>query len=502
MNESMRPDPEQPDAAFDRLRSADPAVGLEPDQTSLDATVRARLAEPEEAAGGTLAGPAQPGDELAAARTRRGRGSWLAVAAVAAGALVFSSAGYAIGQARGGGSATAGGVITLGEQPAAQNDAQGSASLLAPEQATAAGDSARSSLSLPYGYYGGRTVFTSSGLPGDAGSADAWGYDPAAAFTADSANRIAAALGLAGEATLVDGAWTVGPNDGSGPSLQLQPDGLASVNFYDPSLDPYSCQAVEPQTSDGSESSSGSAGSAGSSGSAGSTDSVAPDDSGAEPLPKLLPDPVPSCTGAPLSDAPQGDAAVAAARDLLSSFGLDPAAFEFETQDSGLAQLSYVNAFQVIGGERTGAMWNLGLVGDGVQSLNGPLAPAISLGSYDVISAQDAVARLSDPRFGASYGGPLMYAADQGVAEAPVTTLQEGNAAPGRTVPPTAQPGTTFAWPVTEVTLTSARLGLSMTTLPDGATVLLPAYALSSADGQSWSVIAVADAQLDFAPVG
>jgi len=32
--------------------------------------------------------------------------------------------------------------------------------------------------------------------------------------------------------------------------------------------------------------------------------------------------------------------------------------------------------------------------------------------------------------------------------------------------------------------------------------VLLPAYALSSADSQEWSVVAVSDAHLDFAPVG
>jgi len=55
---------------------------------------------------------------------------------------------------------------------------------------------------------------------------------------------------------------------------------------------------------------------------------------------------------------------------------------------------------------------------------------------------------------------------------------------------------------VTEVRLTSARLGLTMSMLPDGTTVLLPAYALSSADGQSWSVLAVAGSQLNFAPAG
>jgi hypothetical protein len=51
---------------------------------------------------------------------------------------------------------------------------------------------------------------------------------------------------------------------------------------------------------------------------------------------------------------------------------------------------------------------------------------------------------------------------------------------------------------VTQVELVSARLGLAQHTLPTGATVLLPAYELSSADGGTWSVVAVADDDLDF----
>jgi hypothetical protein len=41
-----------------------------------------------------------------------------------------------------------------------------------------------------------------------------------------------------------------------------------------------------------------------------------------------------------------------------------------------------------------------------------------------------------------------------------------------------------------------------MYTQPDGSTVLLPAYELSSDDGQIWSAVAVVEAQLDFSSVG
>ena len=475
------------DPIFDRLRAADPARGVEPDRAALDRAVRARTAD--------------QADELAAARSRRGWGTWWPVAAVAASALVFGTAGFAVGN--GGGnevaSNTAGAAITLGQA--------GSTGLAAPEVASGAADSKLSS-SMMAPWYGGRTVFTAANLPRDAGQAEAWTFDPAQVFTAETAERVARGLGLAGAAVLTDGAWTVGPVDGTGAALQLQPDGLASVSFNDPALDLYACasgggvQGIEP----------GSAG-------AGSTDSSAADPSvgsATEPDAMPLPEPPQTCTNAGV-DAPQGDAAVATARDVLGRIGLDPSAFEYETSDSGLPQAAYVAAYQVLADQRTGVTWSIGLVGDGVQSLYGSMAPLVSLGTYDIVSATDAAARLVDPRFGASYGGPLMYAAEKGaVADSPATTLDgtatlEGTAtdvppeiapAPERTVPPTAEPGSAISWPVIEVSLTLSRLGLTMYTQPDGSTVLLPAYELSSDDGQVWSAVAVVEAQLDFAPVG
>ncbi|MGV8966072.1 MAG: hypothetical protein ACOH2F_07315 [Cellulomonas sp.] len=468
------------DPIFDRLRAADPAHGVEPDLAALDRAVRARTAD--------------PADELAAARSRRGWGTWWPVAAVAASALLFGTAGFAVGSGNGGSevaSNTAAGAIALGQS--------GSTGVTAPERATGSADSKLSS-SMVAPWYGGRTVFTATNLPREAGQAEAWTFDPTAVFTAQTAERVAQALGLAGSAVLTDGAWTVGPIDGSGAALQLQPDGLASISFNDPALDPYSCAKGQLQ---GAEPGSGGTGATGTGA------AIAPD---AMPLPE----PPQTCTNSG-SDAPQGDAAVAQARDVLSRIGLDPSAFEFEAADSGIAQSAYVTAFQVLAGQRTGVTWSISLVGDGVQSVYGSMAPLVSLGTYDIVSATDAAARLADPRFGASYGGPIMYATDKGaVADSPATALggsartdgatttvaPEIAPAPQRTVPPTAQPGSPISWPVTEVALTSSRLGLTMYTQPDGSTVLLPAYELSSDDGQVWSAVAVVEAQLDFAPVG
>ncbi|WP_165372756.1 hypothetical protein [Pengzhenrongella frigida] len=481
MNDSTRPS-EQPDPIFDRLRGADPAAGAEPDRASLEAAVRARRAD--------------PGDELATARARRGRATWWPVAAVAASALLFGTAGYAVGTGDGGTAVPAAGVITLSQS--------GTTGTAAPESAMGSADSKLSS-SMLAPWYGGRTVFTAVGLSDEAGSAQAWTFDPAQVFTAATADRLAQALGLAGTAVLTDGAWTVGPVDGSGPSLQLQPDGLASVNFYDPGLDPYACgsdrlQGVEPgSTGDGAADSS-----------TGTPEPATEPAPGLEPEAMPLPEPPQTCITT-IGPAPQGDAAVAKARDLIGAFGLDASAFEYETSESGMTELAYVAAYQVLDGQRTGSVWNVSFVGDGVQSLYGSIAPLVSLGTYDVVSATDAVARLADPRFGASYGGPIMYAAEQRIAagdaasapdQAESSIAPEVAPAPERTVPPTADPGSAIAWPVTEVALTSSRLGLTMYTQPDGSTVLLPAYELTSDDGQVWSVMAVTEAQLDFAPVG
>jgi len=140
------------------------------------------------------------------------------------------------------------------------------------------------------------------------------------------------------------------------------------------------------------------------------------------------------------------------------------------------------------------------VVATGVQSVYGALAPTVPLGDYDVVSPTEAVARLGDPRFGPSYGGVMPLAAD-GVARSDsggaVTDI-----APAPmdepTVPPTPSAGSPLAWPVQDVTLVSARLGLGLTTLPDGASVLVPTYELADADGMTWTVIAVADDDLDF----
>jgi hypothetical protein len=450
------------DEAFARLRAADPAAGARVDTAALRGAV-ARRTEADDPADGATVTP------LAGRRRTR----WLQVAAVGVGAaLVAGAGGYAVGaSAEDDGGVTAAAPISLG----------GAA---APEQAMAA-DSATADMRIAPGF-GLRAEFSASGLADDGGSARAWALDAASVFSADTAARVAQALGVAGEPVQEYGAWTVGPQDGSGPNVSVQPDGSASVSYYDPTRDPWACVASAPDQPD-----------------AGATaDGAAPEPGVATVDPQLVDPALPSspATACAAGAAPTGDAAIAQTRDLLAALGVDPDGFQYEVADAGdpaETRLSTVLAVQVLDDQQTGVTWNVTLVADGVQGLYGSLAPVVDFGEYPVVGAATAVGRLNDPRFGSGYGG-VMPLARAGIADdAATTTEQPQQTEP--TVPPTAQPGSPIAWPVQQVTITGARLGLTQVTQPDGATLLVPAYELTDADGSAWSVIAVDEGSLDLA---
>lgn len=482
--------PEQPDDAdLERLRAADPAASAAPDTDALEAAVRDRV--PEAFAGGAaagspdrtpLSGSAGPTatlvDELAERRARRlRRRAPLQVAAALAGVLVIGAGGYALGAGAVGASpagdsaaeSTALAPIQLGvaDAPAA-GDAAGGA--VAPES-LAAGSRATADMAYP-GLWGGRTVFHQDGLSTQGASAAAWAYDAAGVFSRETASRVAGALGVSGEVREEYGSYVVGSSDWTGPTVSLQPDGLASVSFNDPTRDPWGCVVVTPMPAVGGEGS-------------GSSD--------AEPG---------ACEESDHGAPPSGADAVDALRDVLGSLGLDPAGYEVVAEeqpaDQGAPRATTVTAYEVVEGQRTGTQWSATYSGAGLASLYGNLAPRVAIGAYDVVSPAEAVDRLGDPRFGG--GGMIALAREGATAELVPESAPAEPEVP--TVPPTVGEGARFAWPVTDVTITDARLGLAVQYQPDGAAVLLPAYELSDADGNVWSVVAVVDDQLDFAPAG
>ena len=167
------------------------------------------------------------------------------------------------------------------------------------------------------------------------------------------------------------------------------------------------------------------------------------------------------CTERDLGSPVKGDAATAAMTALLTSLGVDPTGFAFEVQDQDPA-FTYVTAYQLVDGQRTGLAWSGTWTGAGVESFYGSPATLVDLGSYPVISPDEAVARLSDPRFG-STGGPIPFASDAVGAEGALPTPDAvASAEPSTpTVPPAVAPGETLSWPVSQVTITGAQLGLA-----------------------------------------
>jgi hypothetical protein len=430
-----------------RLRAADPAVDVEPSEGFTEEVV-ARVTTDATA---DLKTPSTPVADLTSERTRR-RPRWLPMVAVAASIAIIGAAGYGLG-------ASTGGAANLAEGAAApislQTGATQEGAVQGGEAAPGAGFGAdqkmagpgpiADSMMMPYPYGFGRNSFTSSGLATAEGTALAYTYDTRTAASAETVTALAAALGVEGATELKDGSWLVGSQDGTAPYVSVSLDGTLGFSYWNPQIDPWKC--VE------------------------GTDVDVP----CEP------------TGA----VPSETAAIDALRSLIVSVGRDPGAFEFTSETWEGAVTRMAQAWPVVDGQRIDQAWSLELTDAGVSSAYGTLAPIVSLGEYAVVSEQEGFERLSDPRFGAQ-----MTIMPLAMREQPAVATEEW-------VPPTEPPatptdGTSVSWPVNDVEIVSARLGLASQWQPDGSVLIVPAYEFTDSDGGAWSVIAVADAMLDF----
>ncbi len=463
---------DEPDEAYDSLRAADPAASAEPDLSAIRAAVSRKVAAstgdglagardgdgtPEEPLGAV---PGQVGVvDLAAARAHRRPSRWLQVAAAAVGVVAVGTAGYAFGAQGSDPEPTAGGVgseaadapaLPVPAGPAAGDQQQ---SLGAPSTEESSASQADRSMIAPFG--GMRTLFTAVGLGDEPGTATAYGYDSSAAFTSEKASAIASLVGLEGTPELVYGAWHLGSTDWTGPTLDVQPDAATSFYYSDPTKDPW----VEGSTA------------------------VAVD----------------------------GATATAQLADMMTTLGVDPAGYTLTVEDTGTQDVTTVTAYPVAGPGATGQTWQLSVSSEGIYSLSGTLAPLVDLGAYDVVGPTTAVARLTDPRFGATPDFSILE--DQPFARADVQTpemvdpgvgvdsveVPSDDPAAVPTVPPTLTPGTSFSWPVAEVSITGAELTTTTVYGADGSVALVPAYRLTGDDGSGWTVVAVTEEHLDFA---
>ncbi len=422
-----------------RLRAADPAADVEPRAGFADDVVGRVTAEP----------PAQAAAiaDLGAAREKR-RPRWIPIVAAAAALAVVGAVGYGVGASTGGSTTVAGGAappISLQTEGSATEGGavpgDGFAGAAQGDRKMSGGTSA--DMSFPGGF--GRHEFSASGLATAAGTARAYTYDARAASDADTVAALAAALGVEGTPELRDGAWMVGPQDGTAPTLSVGLDGTLGFSYSNPRINPWQCSTEL--------------------------------------------DPVEPCE--PTGELPSEDAAIQAMRSLITSVGRDPGAFEFTTETWEGSVTRIAQAWPVVDGQRLDQSWSLELTDQGVFSAYGTLAHVVALGEYAVVSEQQAFERLSDPRFGAQ------------LTNLPIPMLEAPGDTPQEWVPPTEPPatpkaGTPLSWPVNQVEIVDARLGVATHWQPDGSVLVVPAYEFTDAEGGTWSVVAVDDSMLDF----
>jgi hypothetical protein len=116
-------------------------------------------------------------------------------------------------------------------------------------------------------------------------------------------------------------------------------------------------------------------------------------------------------------------------------------------------------------------------------SAGGTPPSVTSLGSREIVSPVEAVARLNDARFGTTQlTGPPVESRESGLSDVP-------------------RADSPVPWPLPEVTITSASLEYAEMTVGT-VTFTVPIYVLTDPAGNSWSVIALVEADLDFATGG
>ncbi|MCX6522461.1 MAG: hypothetical protein NTZ21_17525 [Actinobacteria bacterium] len=389
----------------------------------------------------------------------------------------------------------------------------GSASGAAPSAAGAADAAMSESKMMPMSL-----SYTWSGETPDLTTAAAsWFFAPGVAPTAEQVEQLAAAFGVTGEAVELSadmgGGWTVGPNDGSAPSVTVAADAMQSWWFSpawqtegrgivdDCALYPAGDPAADPSTAG-----------------------------------------QPVCEPAqPPAGIPTADEAEANARALLTSLGGDPAGYELETYADEWG--ASVTAFLVLDGVRTNLSFNVGYGEQGAITWAGGFLAAPQRGAdYPRIGVDAAIERLNDQANAWMTGyGPavrdagvatepaVMPAVEPAVGEddAPATEPTEGVLGPDGAATSAGSAGAATAEAPTDTVLADPAVGdctdpavscvavdsvdlapmvidlnqvtssLEQVWAADGTVWLLPGYAFTGADGMMANVLAVEDQYLE-----
>jgi hypothetical protein len=299
------------------------------------------------------------------------------------------------------------------------------------------------------------------------------------AASAQDAARLAAAFGIAGApADSGAGSWTVGPQDGSGPTLTVSADPLGQW-WYSAAPDTAVCAEVGP---------------------------------GGETRPCRSAD-------APPPSLPTDDAAQAAAARLVEQIGIPAGAGRIVRDEWGVSVEYPVLVEGVSAPVGTAFRFT---DGDRPTSANGTLGAFTAAGSYPRIGTAAALDLVREgnvaPWFGMAAGAAEATDAD---ADADADAGSGGAStdgsggmsdpddpgapAPGDAVPPAAGDGAEPVPPSDDlpvppppadpepvvITVVAAEAGLTLLTGADGTSWLIPAYLFTTAEGATIEVLAV-----------
>ncbi len=309
--------------------------------------------------------------------------------------------------------------------------------------------------------------------------AGAWSFPAGAAASPEQVAAIAAVFGVQGEvrpvAPELGGGFMVGPDDWSGPTVTVSTDPTLGW-WYSPGPSaiesvPACAIAVDPMP----------------------VDPMPVDAASADTVPA---DAVPAGTGAmsvapcpepePPTNVPSAAAAEESARAMFASLGLDLGRYQLETYADEWG--AGVTAWLVLDGMRTSMTMSIGFGAEGAVTWAGGFLATPQRGDdYPRISVEAAVARLNDQADQWMY--PMATARGGVAMGAPMSASAAAGTIPVEPVPVDPVPNT--------VTLTSVKPSLEMIWADDGTVWLLPGYVFTSADGNSYSVIAVTDEYLE-----
>ena len=274
-------------------------------------------------------------------------------------------------------------------------------------------------------------------IPNAAGAARAY------EFTADGVDAqafVTALAKLVGASGLQrdEQSFSVGANDGKGPSAYLGRDSMLPFNALDPQKSPWFCEEGK------------------------------------------------ACAE-PSGQGPSEEQALALVRAAFSALGL-PADVELVATRNGAS--TSVQALLEVEGKPIQATWSAEVSSEGIYALNGFAARIKPLPDYPIAGARDVALRTKDPRWAGLSPAPVSMRGQMVPFGEPVNMLGTATTTErdGRPV---------LSLQVNSVRVVKAESGLMQYVLPDRA-LLLPSWIYTTDDGQQIQMIAIDESYVDF----